>query len=349
MSSPQRDRARRTGPVGKLSLLGLTFALVAGLVGPAVHNGSSGITDAELLEQAMALSPRQEQGNASVAEPEASGQANVAGPKSLQAKYPPIASGAENVRENPVKVEPGTAQVRGGAGAAGDALAERQGQDHRHQPRCGHLDRRELRARLSRVHQGGRTGRRRRGRVVAPRCAAWRFGDSRCDHQGDRRRRLFLRFQHAAPWWSVVHGRADPAHPPVDDRLRRAADREGAVPAQRFLRADSDPAAVGRRSRRRCSGFVGAEVPVRSLRKVCAEARRHAHRGVLCGLWLCDEADLDGSGRRVEMEHGLPVAGLRLRRERREPEAPAEPSADGGAAAGDHLTFVQRALQRRAA
>ncbi|RSD24867.1 RHS repeat-associated core domain-containing protein [Amycolatopsis eburnea] len=107
MFSPRR----KTGHAGRAGLLVLVVALTAGVVGPAIPAGPD--AGANLLQQAMALAPKQLAGTAGEPGDDPAGPANTAGPKSLQSKYPAVAAGEAKVAANAVQVRSAPAHVTG--------------------------------------------------------------------------------------------------------------------------------------------------------------------------------------------------------------------------------------------
>ncbi|WP_170220880.1 scabin-related ADP-ribosyltransferase [Amycolatopsis cihanbeyliensis] len=95
-------------------LLGLVFALVAGLLGPGVRYIGPRPDAEDRLEAAMEQAPDQEWGSATTSSPgEAGGEPNRATARSLQSKYPEIKGGGAADRGNEVRVEQRPESVRG--------------------------------------------------------------------------------------------------------------------------------------------------------------------------------------------------------------------------------------------
>ncbi|MEU0531367.1 RHS repeat-associated core domain-containing protein [Amycolatopsis tolypomycina] len=88
---PARLRSVRRPCTGRALLVVLVLALFCGVAGPAGRFDAPGsLDDVERLEAAMALAPKQKPGAADGYQDSADGPGNVAGPRSLQSKYPPI-------------------------------------------------------------------------------------------------------------------------------------------------------------------------------------------------------------------------------------------------------------------
>ncbi|MBE1497549.1 RHS repeat-associated protein [Amycolatopsis lexingtonensis] len=107
MFSPRR----KTGHASRAGLLVLVVALTAGIVGPSIPAGPD--AGANLLQQAMALAPKQLAGTAGEQGDDPAGPANTAGPKSLQSKYPAVAAGEAKVGANAVQVGSAPSHVTG--------------------------------------------------------------------------------------------------------------------------------------------------------------------------------------------------------------------------------------------
>ncbi|MFJ9785420.1 LamG-like jellyroll fold domain-containing protein [Amycolatopsis sp. NPDC101161] len=125
MSFRSRSRLIRRPRAGRALLVLLVFALVAGIAGPAGRFDAPGsLDDAERLEAAMALAPRQKAGSAADYQDAPAGPGNQAGPRSLQSKYPPI-TGAGQPPGTPVRTTAGPTSLKGFDSARSKELPDR--------------------------------------------------------------------------------------------------------------------------------------------------------------------------------------------------------------------------------